>query len=294
MATCTSVSPNVGTFYGLKNSGLGSPIGIILTKKGYTMTAANFALLAQHIIGVKAKNEFPVKIKDFADNSTDPTYFDFPDETREVTRQGKYRFTVMALVNPCLKKELMKFRQYNGGVWFVYDNNVILGTSNDSGVNISALTVSMLNVEKMKMPMADGSVAPMVNIVIDLDDEKELSLYSYQTEMAWNVRTLDGLTPVTIDQFGAATATSVVVDVFSDCDGGCELPVTGLVTADFAISGAGTITSATESATIDGRYTLVSVGATDSTVINLVDPTLVSLTDFPVICTVPATIDVTP
>jgi len=293
MATCTSVSPNVGTFYGLKNSGLGSPIGIILTKKGYTMTAADFALLAQHIVGVKAKNEFPVKIKDFADNSTDPTYFDFPDETREVTRQGKYRFSVSALINPCLKKELMKFRNYTGEIWFVYDNNVILGTSNDSGVTVKGLTVSMLNVEKMKMPMADGSVAPMVNIVIDLDDEKELSLYSYQAEMAWNVRTLDGLTPVTIDQFGAATATSIVVDVFSDCDGGCELPITDLVTADFAISGAGSLTSATESGTIDGRYTLVTVGATDSTVISLVDPTLISLTAFPVICTVPATIDVT-
>ena len=294
MATCTSVSPNVGTFYGLKNSGLGSPVGIILTKKGYTMTAANFLLIAQHIIGVKAKNEFPIKIKDFADNSTDPTYHDFPDETREVTRQGKYRFSVSALVNPCLKKELMKFRNYNGEVFFLYDNNVILGTTTDSGTTAKGLTISMLNVEKMKMPLADGSVAAMVNIVIDLDDEKELSLYSYQQEMTWNVRTLDGLTPVTVDQFGTATATEVVVDVFSDCDGGCEEAVAGLVTADFAISGAGTLTSATESATIPGRYTLVTVGATDSTVISLADPTAISLTSYPIICTVPATINVTP
>jgi hypothetical protein len=127
-----------------------------------------------------------------------------------------------------------------------------------------------------------------------LDDEKELSLYSYQNEMTWNVRSLDGLTPVTLDQFGAATATEIVIDVFSDCDGGCELPISGLVTADFSISGAGTITSATESGTIDGRYTLVTVGATDSTVISLVDPTLISLLAFPIIATVPATIDVTP
>lgn len=294
MATCTSVSPNVGTFYGLKNSGLGSPIGIILTKKGYTMTAANFALIAQHIIGVKAKSEFPInKLKEFTDNSTDPTYVDYDDETREVSRQGKYRFTVSVAVNPCLKKELMKFRGYDGLVWFVYDNGVILGTSDDSGVNVRGLTISMINVKKMKMPTMDGASKILVSIDIDLDDEAELSLRSYQASMTWNVRTLEGLTPVTIDQFGAATATEVIVDVFSDCDGGCELPVTGLVTADFAISGAGSITSAAESATIDGRYTLVTIGATDSTVINLVDSTLVSLSDFPVICTVPATIDVT-
>jgi len=293
MATCTSVSPNVGTFYGLKNSGLGSPIGIILTKKGYTMTAANFALYAQHVVGVKARSEFPIKIKEFIDNSTDPTYVDYDDETRELTRQGKYRFTVSALVNPCLKKELMKFRGYDGLVWLVYDNNVVLGTSDDSGVNVRALTLSMINVQKLKLPTSDGTSKILVSIDLDLDDESELSLRSYQAEMAWNVRTLDGLTPVTIDQFGTATATSIVVDVFSDCDGGCELPITNLVTADFAISGAGSLTSATESGTIDGRYTLVTVGATDSTVISLVDPTLVSLTAFPVICTVPATIDVT-
>lgn len=293
MATCVSVSPNVGTFYGLKNSGLGSPIGIIITKKGYTMTAADFALYAKHVEGVKARNEFPIKTKDFADNSTDPTAFDYPDETREITRQGKYRFMFMALVNPCLRKELIKFRGYDGEVFFMYDNNVILGTSDNSGTSVRGFSISMINVEKPKMPLADGSQAAYVPIVIDLADEKEYSQNSYQAEMAWNVRTLDGLTPVTIKQYGTASATSVVVDVYSDCDGGCELAVTGLVTADFAISGAGSITSVSESATVDGRYTLVTVGATDSTVISLADPTAISLNTFPVICTVPATIDVT-
>jgi hypothetical protein len=293
MTTCANASPNVGTFYGIKNSGLGTPVGIIITPEAYTMTAANFLLNAQHIIGVKAKNEFPVRIKEFIDNSTEATYHDFGNETREVTRQGKYRFTVSALVNSCVKKELMKFRNYPGNVFFVYSNNVILGTTDDSGTTVRGLTMSMINIEKQEMPIADGSVVPMVDIVIDLDDEKELSLYSFQGTMSWNVKKLNGLTPVTIIQYGAASATSVIVDVYSDCNDGCELPIEGLVTADFAISGAGSLTSATESETVAGRYTLVTVGATDSTVIALVTAASISLTLFPVICTVPATIDVT-
>lgn len=293
MTTCANASPNVGTFYGLKNSGLGTPVGIIITPENYSMAAADFLLLAQHVIGAKAKNEFPVKAKEFVDNSTDPTYHDFSDETREVTRQGKYRFTVSTLVNSCVKKELMKFRNYPGNVFFVYSNNVILGTTDDLGTTVRGFSMSMINVQKQKLPPSDGSVVPMVDIVIDLDDEKELSENSYQATMSWNVKKFDGLTPVTIIQYGTASATSVVVDVYSECNDGCELAVPGLVTADFDISGAGTISSVAESATESGRYTITTVGATSSTVISLVTPASISLTIFPVICTVPATITVT-
>ena len=292
MATCVSATPNVGTFYGIKNSGLGSPVGFILTQKGYSMTAENFILLAQHIIGVKEKNEFPIKTKGVTDNTTEPEYYQYPDKTREVIEQGNYRLTFMSSVGPCLKKELMKLRGFGGGVFFMYSNNVILGTSDDSGVTIRGLTLSMLNVEKPKLPTS--SEPTLLSIALDLEDETELSLRSFQAVMTWNVKSLDGLTPVTLVQDGAATATSVVVDVYSDCDGGCQLPVTGLVTADFAISGAGSITEVAESATIDGKYTLTTVGATSSTVISLVAPQSISLTTFPVIATVPATITVTP
>lgn len=292
MATCATAYPNVGTFYGLKNSGLGSPVGIIITKKGYTMTAADFELFAKHVIGVKAKSEFPVKTKGVTDNSTEAEYYEYPDKTRELIDQGNYRLVFMASVSPCQKKELMKLRGFGGLVFFMYSNNVILGTSDDSGTTVRGLTMSMFNVEKPKLPTS--SEPTLLSLALDLEDETELSNRSYQAEMTWNVKTLDGLTPVTIDQFGAATATSVVVDVFSDCDAGCELPVTGLVAADFAISGAGSITSVTESTTIDGRYTLVTVGATSATVINLVAPSSISLELYPIICTVPATITVTP
>jgi hypothetical protein len=294
MATCVNASPNVGTFYGLKNSGLGTPVGIIITPENYSMTAENFLLLAQHIIGVKAKNEFPVKIKEFVNNSTDATYHDFADETRDVTRQGKYRFMVSALVNPCVKKELMKFRNYPGNVFIAYSNNIILGTTDDLGATIRGCSTSMINVQKQILPISDGSIVPMVDIVIDLDDEKELSENSFQAEMSWNVKKFDGLTPVTIVQVGTASATSIVVDVYSDCNGGCELAIEDLVTADFEISGAGTISSVAESATVAGRYTIITVGATDFTVISLAAAASISLTLFPVICTVPATIDVTP
>lgn len=293
MTTCANASPNVGTFYGLKNSGLGTPIGIILTQKGYSMTAADFALYAKHVVGIKAKNEFPVKTKDFADNSTDPTYVEFSDETREVTRQGKYRFSFMTLVNPCVKKELMKFRGFSGRVYFMYSNNVILGTTDDVGDTVRGLSISMINVEKMKLPLADGSVAPMVMITIDLEDEEELSLRSYQGDMSWNIRTLDGLTPAILAQYGAASATSVVVDVYSDCGDGCELPVEGLVTADFQITGTGTLSSVAESASVAGRYTLTTVGAVNEDVVSLVDAPNISLDLFPVITGTSATLTIT-
>jgi hypothetical protein len=58
MTTCANASPNVGTFYGLKNSGLGTPVGIIITPENYSMAAADFLLLAQHVIGAKARMSF--------------------------------------------------------------------------------------------------------------------------------------------------------------------------------------------------------------------------------------------
>lgn len=267
--SCTNLTGNPGNLYCRDGSIFLKPSGIILAKKAFTQTAANFLLQAQWIDAIQAENVFPImEMKNFEENSTDATYHEYANEDRKLTSQGKYRFTAYFDMTECQKKEFVNFRGFSDLIYFVYSNNVVRGRSIDGGVNIVGMRLLEFNVRKATFPLMDGT-PEMIAVDFSLKDEQDANAFDYARQMSWDVTELDSLTEVTLTQVGTASATASVVSVTAKCYGD-DYPITGLVTADFAISGAGTLTSVTDNA--NGTYSLVTSGATSSTVINLVDP----------------------
>lgn len=267
--SCTNLTGNPGNLYCRDGSIFLKPSGIILANKSFTQTAANFLLQANWISGIQAETVFPVmEMKNFEENSTEPTYHEYANEDRKLTSQGKYRFTAYFDMTECQKKEMMNFRGFSDLIYFVYSNNVIRGRSIDGGVNIVGMRLLEFNVRKVTFPLMDGT-PEMLAIDFSLKDEQDANAFDYARQMAWDVTELDSLTEVTLAQVGAATATAATISVYSQCYGD-NYPITGLVAADFAITGTGTISTVTDNA--DGTYSFVTVGAVSGDTINLVAP----------------------
>lgn len=265
--TCNTVG-YTGQNYCDKNSRFGRPTGIIFAVDGNNFSAANFLLQASWITAIQAQQIFPVMdMKGFEDQSTDPTYHEYDNEERRLMNQGKYRFSAMYDKNECAKKQLLNFRGFNQGVYLVY-GDVIRGRSIDGGLTVKPIRINQVNIQKATLP--NMTEREMVNVVVDLATEKDLNLYDYSREMAWDVSDVDGLTPVILTIVGTPTASEIVVDVTADC-GGASKPISGLgtETTDWSI-GSGTISGVTESATVLGRYTIA--GSTMAGDVNLTDP----------------------
>lgn len=267
--SCTNLTGNPGNLYCRDGSIFLKPSGIILANKSFTQTADNFLLQANWISGIQAETVFPVmEMKNFEENSTEPTYHEYANEDRKLTSQGKYRFTAYFDMTECQKKEMMNFRGFSDLIYFVYSNNVIRGRSIDGGVNIVGMRLLEFNVRKVTFPLMDGT-PEMLAIDFSLKDEQDANAFDYARQMAWDVTELDSLTEVALAQVGAATATAATISVYSQCYGD-NYPITGLVAADFAITGTGTISTVTDNA--DGTYSFVTVGAVSGDTINLVAP----------------------
>jgi hypothetical protein len=290
---CSNSYGYTGTYYGVKSRKNGIPRLVIFTTDSYELTEANFALQAQQIAAVKQLKAFPVPINGLTTNHEAETIVTHPDKSRELTMQEKRRYNVTLPANSCLGKQLINFRGFEGGVVFVYDNNIVEGYKLETD-KIKGIPLDYVNVKGLDVQLSDGSTIPMVSIDFDLQDESDMTVDGFEAVLDKSWRKIDGLTPVTLIQVGTASATSIVLDVYSTCSTGCNKPIPSLVTADFAVTGAGAITSVAESATVAGRYTLTGTGFTDSSVIDLVAPSALSLIYFPVVSSGAVTINVTP
>jgi hypothetical protein len=274
--TCSNTTGNPGMQYCTTDNILVDPIGIILATETLSFVAADFLLQDKMDDAVEARTAFPIMgLKDFVDNSTDTNYHDYNDETQKFIRQGKYRFQVMFEVNECVKKELQNFNGFNGRVFFVYegtDKGVLRGSTTDAGVTVKGARIQQMVVVKETMPAKDGAPA-MVTININLKTYKDLNAYDHARPVDYDVWELDSLTEVDLTQVGAASATEVVIGVNSTCYGVTN-PITGLVIADFAITGTGTLSTLTDNA--DGTYTIVTIGLITTDTITLVAPAALS------------------
>jgi hypothetical protein len=266
--TCVNNTGNVGSLYCANGSIFGKPSGIILAQSSFSQVAANFLLQEQWVDAVQAENVFPIiEMKNFEEDSTDVTYHEYANEDRKLTSQGKYRVTAWFDLTECQKKQLNQFRGFSGLIYFIY-GNVVRGRSIDAGVTIVGMRVNDLNVRKSTFPLMDGT-PEMVAVDISLKDEADANIYDYSRLLDWDVGSLDSLTDVNLAQVGAASATEVVVSVTGDCYG-ATYPISGLVIADFAITGTGTLSSLTE--VTPGNYTIVTSGLITSDSIDLVAP----------------------
>lgn len=247
-----------GQNYCDKKSRFGKPTGIAFAIDGVTFSAADFLLEDSWKEKVQALQIFPLhEMKGFEDQSTEAQYHDYDDGSRKLLEQGDYRFSAHFDVNECSKKQLLNFRGFQEGIYLIY-GDVLRGRTIDGGTNIIPIRVGDINVEKASLPAMDAP--EMLKVVVDLSSDKDLNEYDFSREMAWDVKDVDGLTPVSLTVEAGATATSIVVNVSADC-GGNTKPISGLgdTSADWTI-GTGTISSATESSTVRGQYTIAGTG----------------------------------
>ena len=283
---CTLTTGNTGSQYCADGSALGDPVGIILTTKGYSMSAADFLDHDKWNVAINANSVFPIMdIVGLTDNSTEPTYIDYPNDKRKLSRQGKYRFAVDLDLNDVQKRNMLKFRGFAGDMFFVYLNGIIRGRSLDGGDTVEGIRVEQLNVRKEKLN-AIGE-ASMVTLDVDLKSETDLNKFDYAMEVDWDVTELDGLTEVDLT-VSSPTATSIVVKVTSSAYGN-DNPIMGIAFLDFDISNlSGAATSVDNG---DGTYTISGTGMVTGA-INLKTPPLMDTKDLLIISTGPAIVTI--
>lgn len=174
-------------------------------------------------------------------------------------RDGNYRFRFHFRVNLCKHKAMYTHRANNGGVLIFDNKRKLLGTLNAAETNLLALDVQLLHTEKIKFN--DGSVSSTSPILLALNDNLQVDQSGVQIDFSF-INELIRLTDAELTVVGNPTASSIVVDVKTKCDG---TGVTGLLLADFlpvdTDGDAIVLSSATPHASIAGRYTLASAAA---------------------------------
>lgn len=170
-------------------------------------------------------------------------------------REGKSKNTYSIITDLCTHRRLRSFDQFSGGYYAVDDNGNVLGTTND-GVTFDPITIGTMNVNKMTA--GDGTVGRKTPVYIVDADPTEFNNRGASIKVDWNILGKNGLLPITLSIVGTPTSTEIIVDAVTSCSGS---PVSGLeAISDWVLATAQTISAATESATVLGRYTLSGTG----------------------------------
>ena len=207
----------------------------------------------------------PVDLKNVEMTKGDPVYEEFDDGTKQFVRFGARTFSaVMPDIAP------------------VYIGKLNSKKCGKIGVYITSDTKNFGGIEKSKgklypMQLADSTLNNVWTFATGSTNEKGAIAFEFHSaildeQFSWINKSDIGIDMLTqwkgkldtnIVQVGSGSATGFTVDVYSDFGTvNSKLPVEGLVTADFSLyndtgSASITITSATESTTVPGRYVLV-------------------------------------
>ena len=248
---------------------------IFLAKEGVSIdTLANAQLEATWDALIQSNDVYPLPLIFSTENADEEAVFDIGSVGRQhKVREGKAVNTYNVISTLCLHKRLWALDQFKGGYYAVDDNGNVLGTTSD-GIKFEPITIDTCNVNKLTA--SDGSNARYTPVYIVDADPEEFNGRGASFKVDWNIKGKDGLLPVTLTVV-SASSTEIVVNALTSCDGS---PVSGLETAtDWVLTDGQTITTATESATVLGQYTLAGTGLVSGT-INLGDPSVLSVTGY--------------
>jgi hypothetical protein len=197
-------------------------------------------------------------------------------------RDGNYRFRFSMKESLCLHKAMYSHRATSGRVILFDVKNQMIGTL-DEDDNFMGFTIQLLNTEKLKI--SDGSVSTKSPIYVALANNLELDQNGGVISASF-VNTLQRLADVKITVVGTPSSSSLTVDVKTACD---SQAVSGLAAADFALTETDgdtqTIGAATESTSVEGRYTLTGSGWVDG-FISLKAPAALSIDAYEVVAAV--------
>lgn len=188
---------------------------------------------------------------------SEDTVYEETSLSNMLVRDGRYRFRFSFSENLQLHKAMFSHKGFFGRVFLIDNENKIIGTETSTG-GFAGFELDLLNPEKIMFN--DGSVRSKTPVYVSLYDNVELDKNGAMVDGSF-LRQLERLTDATLDIQGTPTSTEIVVDVKSALD---NEPVLGLILADFVLldasGSAQSITSITEDANIEGRYTLTGTG----------------------------------
>jgi hypothetical protein len=259
---------------------------IITTKKDFSFASADYASLAAFetalqnaiIAGYASRVYLWPDFIASEDVSEENIYEDTPYTMLDV-RDGNYRYRFYIKQSLKMHKRIFTHKAYNGRVFLIDTENQVLGTR-DSDLNFMGFNLQLLKPEKMKV--TDGSVSTKSPFLLCLANSKEWdqSGHILEAEVAAAVNTVDRLADVTVTVVTQTTA-SLVVDVKTTDD---SVGVSGLVVADFTCldgsAAAQTLTGATESTTVPGRYSLTKGTDFVNGTINIKAASVLSITAY--------------
>ena len=247
--------------------------GVILTTPDFTATIANIALEATWSTGIKNGTVFPLTGMDgYEVQSSEDTIYESPAGLRKLLKRGKSRYMLRFDIPFDVHRTLMTY--YNNAdltAWFLQDGKILF--YNDGGT-AKGFSLSMLNIGRIADVPEDGSTPAFTPIYMDLEDYRQKDVYGELIEPSWNVRDLNPLTDVVLEQV-SASATSVVIRVYAadgyDSDGAAnKVGIKGIASTvggddDWSYSVSGSVSGITDNA--DGTYTFAGSGiASDDTI----------------------------
>lgn len=188
-------------------------------------------------------------------------------------REGLKRFDIEYSINICMHRAMYSHRTRTGRIIIIDSANKYIVNKRTDG-DFQGYKLSLLDTDSIKFN--DGANPSISPVFMELADPNEINRDIYMIDAPFT-NELSLIVDVEISVVGTPSATSIVVDVATECD---NTALSGLVVADFVktitAGSTQTITSATESSTVPGRYSLVGTGWTTG-YINLKSPSVLSI-----------------
>ena len=246
---------------------LGVIVKLFLTDSDFEFDTETLAKSAtQWGTDIAAKNVYPLPIISEHDDASEPMKEYVAPNTgdKTVITPGKAGYTYRIKYDANLHARLRKFNGKEVRTIEVDANQNVIGTSPD-GVVFKGLETYLYVGEKVAATDSVPAFTPVtVSYLSTFERDDQPAVFNVD----WNIKGLNGVQPATVETSGTPSATEVIVDIATASGG---VAIAGLLVADFIFLQDSdgleeTITTATESATIPGRYTLVGTAFETGTV----------------------------
>lgn len=243
---------------------LGDLIGGAITSKDVKFNISTDVFLTAYKAQIRKKKLFPlVGLYNFEQSTPDNEMSTSSIGIKFEIREGKVELSLIFNKSHCFHKSVFTKKAFKKWNIILFFTNHVVGAKSIDGVNWKGFDCGMFSVGTFKVQQ--GTDPQMTKITLQLTPEgttewnTRMSAISNQ-EINAELNSIDGSieTNIAFNAAPIAAATTVVVNVSSQCNGA---PKAGLTTAaQWTIGGIQatqkTVTTAAESATIPGRYTL--------------------------------------
>jgi len=261
MAYNVFTKPNLEVLTGVSvNSDvqIGAPEKMFFTPESFSFANKAAAILqATWTAGIVSQDILPIPfVEEYTDNSEKTTYYVSPiTKIATKVREGKFDITFKIKFDPALYIRLRALNGTQMRMLWVDGSNHVVGTSPD-GTAVKGVLSGTIEVEMWETSTGDNLSFIPIRFVAESSTERNDQVAIF--DVAWNIKGLNGVQPVTIATSGpSASALTVDITITDDA-----VPLEGLtLTTQFsalkASDGAAlTITEVTPSTTIPGRYAL--------------------------------------